>query len=318
MRDPYQVLGVPKTASEEEIKSAYRQLAKKFHPDMNPGKKEVELKFKEISVAYDLLSDATKRARYDRGEVDAQGNDRPGAGAAYSRARSARSASGSETGFEDFISEDIFADLFGGTKARGSRFQGSWGAGADPFAGAREKAKGADLQETLLVSFAESALGTKKRVKLGTGKTIEINVPAGTESGSKLRLKGQGYPGLQDGQAGDALIEIQVEPHPFYVRKGQDLQLELPVTFYEAVLGGVVETPTLDGPVEIKIPKGANSGTTLRLRGKGVADPQGVRGDQYVKLKVILPDGADEQLTRFAEKWAKDHSYDPRKKAGIG
>lgn len=317
MRDPYTVLDVSRTASDDEIKKAYRALAKKYHPDLNPGKKDIESKFKEISAAYDILGDTEKRAKFDRGEMDASGNESRGGGA-YQQYRSAQQQWRQPGGgaAEDFAAEDIFADLFGGMRAKGTRFHGNWGAGNDPFAGAREKAKGADVQETLRVSFTEAALGAKKRLSLPTGKIIEINVPAGTESGTKLRLKGQGYAGFREGSSGDVLVDILVEPHPFFVRKGQDVHMDLPVTLYEAVQGATVQVPTLEGPVEIKVPKWANSGATLRLRGKGISDPQGVRGDQYVKIKIMLPEMQDENLAKFIQKWAQNAPYDPRKKLG--
>ena len=316
MRDPYTTLGVKSGASEEEIKSAYRALAKKYHPDLNPGKKDIEQKFKEINAAYDILSSPEKRAKFDRGEMDSQGNEtKTNYGYRNYGGRAGRAST--ETPFGDFSSEDIFADLFGGVRAKGTRFHSNWGEGADPFAGARERAKGADTNEYITVSFSEAAFGTKKRIKLQGGKTVELSIPAGTESGRKMRLKGQGYPGLQEGSAGDCIVEIQVDPHPYFTTKGSDIYLDLPVTLYEAVLGATVQSPTLESPVEIKIPKGSNTGTTLRLRGKGIPDPQGVRGDQYVKLKIVLPDAADDQLVKFTEKWAKDHAYDPRKKAGL-
>lgn len=324
MRDPYTVLGVSKSASEDDLKSAYRQLAKKFHPDLNPGKKDIELKFKEINAAYDLLSDATKRARFDRGELDAQGNENRTARRADPRTNAGGFGGAGMGGgrggndFNDFVAEDIFADLFGGVRARGTRFHSNnWGAGDDPFQGARERAKGSDTNEFVTVSFTEAAFGAKKRITLQNGKTVEITIPPATESGRKLRLKNQGHSGIQEGAAGDAIVEIQVTPHPFFTAKGSDLYLDLPVTLYEALLGGTVQVPTLDSPVEIKVPKGSNSGTTLRLKNKGVPDPQGVRGDLYVKLKVMLPDPADEQLNKFVEKWAAQYGYDPRKKAGI-
>lgn len=321
MRDPYTVLGVSKTASDDEIKSAYRALAKKFHPDLNPGKKDIEAKFKEINAAYDLLSDPDKKSKFDRGETDAQGNETRRSYRSYSGSGAGGfpgGGSGGDPSFSDFVGEDIFADLFGGVRAKGTRFHSSnWGQGSDPFAGAREKARGADTQEYVNVGFTEAALGAKKRFKLSNGKTVEIAIPPGTESGKRMRLKGQGYAGLREGQSGDAIVEINVEAHPFFTTKGSDIYLDLPITLYEAVLGASVEAPTLDGHVEIKIPKGANSGTTLRLRGKGIVDPQGVRGDQYVKLKIVLPDTPDDQLTKFTEKWMKDHSYNPRKKAGL-
>lgn len=315
MRDPYTVLGVSHTSTDDEIKSAYRNLAKKFHPDVNPGKKDIEQKFKEINAAYDILGDTDKRAKFDRGEMDSGGNERQ---QQYQQWRSNRSRGAEASGdFADFVAEDIFADLFGGTRARGTRFTGNWGVGEDPFAAAKQRSRGSDIQQALHVSFVEAAMGGRKRVSLPSGKTIEVAVPPGTENGRKLRLKGQGQGGQREGSAGDAIIEIHVEPHPFFTAKGQDIHLELPVTFYEASLGAAVTTPTLEGPVEIKIPKGSNSGTVLRLRGKGIPDPQGARGDQYVKLKVILPDPSDESFTKFAEKWAQNHPYDPRKKAGM-
>jgi DnaJ-class molecular chaperone len=314
MRDPYTTLGVKTSATDDEIKQAYRALAKKYHPDLNPGKKDVEHKFKEVNAAYDILGDAEKRAKYDRGELDADGNARASGYNYRSAGNTGRTGSAN---FDDFVSEDIFSDLFGGGRARGTRFHGNWGMGEDPFAGAREKAKGADIQEVLRVTFAEAALGARKRMTLATGKTIEVAVPAGSETGSKLRLKGQGYAGIAEGRGGDAIIEIQVEPHPYFNRKGQDVHVELPITLYEAVLGANVPVPTLDGTVEVKIAKGSNSGANLRLRGKGIADPQGLRGDQYIRLKIMLPDAADEQLEKLVEKWAKNVTYDPRKKAGI-
>lgn len=312
MRDPYTVLGVKTSASDDDIKQAYRALAKKYHPDLNPGRKDIESKFKEVNAAYDILGDTDKRARFDKGEIDAQGNQR--AGATYNTRTYTKANQGP---FEDFSSEDIFADLFGGMRAKGTRFHGNWGTGADPFAGAREKAKGGDIHEKLSVTFAEAALGTKKRVTNGAGKTIEVTIPPASETGSKLRLKGQGYPGFQEGRAGDAIYEIIVEPHPWFTRKGLDIHMDLPITLYEAVLGANVEIPTLDGKVEIKIPKGSNAGALLRVRGKGAADPQGARGDQYVRLKIVLPDVQDEQLGKFAEKMASARPYEPRKKAGM-
>jgi DnaJ-class molecular chaperone len=315
MRDPYTVLGISRTASEEEIKTAYRGLAKKYHPDLNPGKKDVELKFKEINAAYDVLGDVEKRAKFDRGEVDASGNEQRQQ--QYQQWRSGRQSSTQD--FSDFVGEDIFADLFGGMRAKGTRFTGNpnWGQGEDPFGGARAKARGADVQQALHVTFGEAALGAKKRVTLPTGKTIEVTVPPGSENMRKLRLKGQGQSGVREGSSGDAIIEIHIEPHPYFTAKGQDIHMELPVTFYEASLGASVPTPTLEGTVEIKIPKGSNSGSTLRLRGKGIPDPQGIRGDQYVKLRVMLPDATEEPFNKFSEKWAKDHPYDPRKKSGM-
>ncbi|MDR3423525.1 MAG: DnaJ C-terminal domain-containing protein [Alphaproteobacteria bacterium] len=307
MPDPYQILGVSKTSSASEIKSAYRKLAKKLHPDVNPGRKDIEQKFKEVTAAYDLLSDADKRARFDKGEIDAQGQERGFGGGGYERAyRHAGHGAGGADPFSAFGGmEDIFAEFMGGGRARR-------GFGAGGATGAR----GSDVTYTIGVSFVEACLGGKKRVTLNNDKTLDITIPPGVEEGHKLRLKGQGLPGLGGG-AGDAIVEIHIEPHPFFTRKGRDIHLECPVSLPEAVLGANVTVPTLDGHVAVKVPKGANSGTTLRLKGKGVRGSTGA-GDMFVKLKIVLPAPVPQDLTDWIEKWAKKNAYDPRKKAGFG
>lgn len=310
MANPYQILGVAKGATADEIKSAYRKLAKKLHPDVNPGKKDIEQKFKEVTSAYDLLSDPQKRARFDRGELDDMGNER-----AYSRARGGADpfASGMRGGFgrrggatEDFASggfnpEDILAEFFGGGRRGG-------GGGQQTRA-----AKGEDVHYNLAVPFLEAALGEKKRLTLNNGKTVDVNIPAGSESGHKLRLRGLGNPGAE---AGDAIIEIQVEPHPYFSRKDFDIVLEAPISISEALTGASIQVPTLSGQVAVKVPKHANSGATLRLKGKGVARPTGDFGDMLVKLKIVLPENVTADLTEFMENYAKKHPYDPRKKLG--
>ena len=304
MSDPYQILGVSKTASASEIKSAYRKLAKKLHPDVNPGNKEVEQKFKEITAAYDLLSDADKRARYDRGEVDAQGQERGFSGGAWRNAGSRHSARGGEDPFAGFGGmEDIFAEFMGGGRQRR-------GAGK----GAHEQARGSDMTYTTQVPFVTACLGGKQRVTLTNDKTVEIIVPAGVEDGHKLRLRGQGLVGM-GGTAGDAIVEIRIDAHPFFTRKDRDISLDLPISLPEAVLGASVTVPTLDGHVAVKIPKGANAGTTLRLKGKGVDGA--TAGDMFVKVKITLPEPVPQDLTDFIEKWAKKNAYDPRQKAGF-
>jgi DnaJ-class molecular chaperone len=283
MRDPYQVLGVAKTASAEEIKKKYRQLAKKLHPDLNPGNAEAAAKFKDISAAYDLLSDAQKRARYDRGEIDASGAERPER--QYYRTY-AESAEGAKYG-NPFEAEDLFADLFG--RARGGR---------------EFKIRGTDVSYVLPVDFIEAAAGAKKRVTMADGTVLDVNIPAGTEDRQTLRLKGQGQPGFGGAEPGDAYIEVHIQPHAFFTRKDNDVHLELPVSLGEAVLGGKITVPTIDGDVAMTIPKGSNTGTTLRLKGRGILDRKSrQRGDQYVKLKVVLPEGADPELARFVESW---------------
>jgi DnaJ-class molecular chaperone len=284
MRDPYQVLGVAKTASADEIKKKYRQLAKKLHPDLNPGNAEAAAKFKDISAAYDLLSDAQKRARYDRGEIDASGAERPER--QYYRSY-ADSAEGAKYGSQ-FENDDLFSELFG--RARGGR--GDF------------KIRGTDVSYTLPVDFIEAAAGAKKRVTMADGKVLDLSIPAGTDDRQTLRLKGQGQPGFGGAEAGDAYIEVHIQPHAYFTRKDSDVHLELPISLGEAVLGGKITVPTIEGDVTMTVPKGSNTGTTLRLKGRGILDRKSKqRGDQYVKLKVVLPEGADPELTRFVETW---------------
>ncbi|MBB6253964.1 DnaJ C-terminal domain-containing protein [Nitrospirillum iridis] len=295
MRDPYQILGVGRSASAEDIKQAYRRLAKQFHPDLNPGRADIELKFKEANGAYSLLSDPDKRARYDRGEIDASGAERPDR--SFRRAYAGAGRPG-DFDFED----DPFADIFGAARKRTSGV----------------KARGSDVAYSVTVPFTEACLGSKRRLALSTGKSIDINIPPGTQDQQKLRLKGQGLAGLGGAGAGDAIVEVHVTPHPYFVRREDDIHLDVPVTLHEALLGATIKVPTLDGAVQVKVPKTANSGTTLRLKGKGVANPErGTQGDQYVKLTVVLPDRPDAELQAFIEKWAKTHDYDVRRKAGL-
>jgi len=305
MRDPYHVLGLTKSASAEDIKQAYRRLAKMYHPDLNPGRPDIEQRFKDVSGAYNILSDSDKRAKFDRGEIDANGNERP-----MHRAYSGTGRAGGGPDFSGFDTDDLFTDLFGSGRRRA-------GAGAGP--GSSFKSRGTDIAYSVTVPFAEAALGTKRRINLSTGKSIDVTIPPGTEDQQKLRLKGQGMSGIGGGPAGDAIVEIHVELHPFFVRKEFDIHLELPVSLPEAVLGATIKVPTLDGQVAVKVPRGSNTGSTLRLKGKGIPDPKtSIAGDQYVKLKVVLPEPPDSDLATFLERWAKDRSYDVRKKAGLG
>ncbi|WP_445681611.1 DnaJ C-terminal domain-containing protein [Radicibacter daui] len=314
MRDPYQLLGVSRDASADDIKKAYRKLAKQYHPDLNPGDSVVEQRFKEVTAAYDLLSDADKRARFDRGEIDASGQER---GFRSSSRRRNNTSAGASEGFGGFSAEDIFKDLFGdedgpfGGAARGA------GAGAGGRRG--PTSRGADVAYSITVSFIEAARGAKRRLELTTGRTIEVSIQPGTTDGQKLRLKGQGTSGFGGGGAGDAIVEVHVEPHAFFERRGNDIHVTVPVTLQEAVLGNSIEVPTIDGKVSLRIPRGSNTGTKLRLKGKGVEDATShQRGDQYVSLTVVLPQTVDDELAQFVEKWAKDHEYDVRKKAGMG
>lgn len=307
MRDPYQILGVEKTATAADIKSAYRKLAKKLHPDVNPGRKDIEQKFKEVTSAYDLLSDEKKRARFDRGELDAQGNERGFAGAGadpFGGARNWGSYTNRGAGADPFGGinpEDIFAEFMGGARG-GARSR-------------RTTMRGEDVTYALTVPFVEAALGTKRRVTLESGKTIDVTIPAGSSENDKLRLRGQGQAGA-GGENGDAIIEIHVEPHAHFVRKDNDIHLEVPISLVEAVSGASITVPTLSGHVSLKVPAGSSSGATLRLKGKGVPSTKGIAGDMFAKLKIVLPDPVPSDLTEAIEKWAKKNDYDPRKKLG--
>jgi DnaJ-class molecular chaperone len=299
MSDPYSILGVTKTASADELKKAYRRLAKKHHPDLNPGNAESASRFKEISGAYDLLSDAEKRARYDRGEIDAGGQER--ADASYYRAHAGGPGGAKYRSAGDFDPSDIFADLF----ARGGR----GGPG-----GAEFRMRGSDLSYALTVDFVEAAKGGSKRLSFSDGRTLDVNVPAGSESGQVLRLRGQGQPGMGGGPAGDALIEITVAPHAFFKRDGLNVLVEVPVTLSEAVAGAKITVPTIEGPVSMTVPAGSNTGTKLRLRGRGIKGA--VAGDQYITLKVVLPREQDAALQDFVKTWP-GRDYDVRGPLGM-
>jgi len=301
--DLYSVLSVPKTASAEDITKAYRKLAKKLHPDLNPGDKAAEEKFKKVTAAYDILGDAEKRGRYDRGEIDASGQETP-------QQRYYREYAGGEdgaryrstAGFEDIGAfSDLFGDLFG---ERGGMRGGR---------GARFSMRGSDAQYRLDIDFLDAVNGTKTRTTLPDGGTLDVTIPPGVADGQVLRLRGKGNPGIGEGEPGDALIEIHVRPHPVFKREGNDIVLEVPITFDEAVLGGKIEVPTIGGRVFATVPPGSNTGQTLRLKGRGIKT-KGSAGDQLVKLSIILPDRIDDDLKRFAETWREAHRYDPRRK----
>jgi DnaJ-class molecular chaperone len=290
MRDPYAVLGVERGASDEAIKKAYRRLAKKLHPDVNPGNHTVEQQFKEVTAAYDLLSDPAKRARFDRGEIDAAGAER---GFHAQGARAYRRADSAGAGAGAFSFDDIISEILG----RGRR---------------ESEERLGDVSQALRLSFVEAALGGKRRITAPDGRSVDITVPAGIESGQTLRLKGQGPRGPRGVPPGDLYLDIEVAPHPFYQRKDQDIHLELPVTLTEAVLGGKITVPTIHGAVSVTVPRGSNSGATLRLKGKGIPGQAGA-GDQYVKLRVVLPEPPDQELTTFLERWGAKHPYNVRR-----
>jgi DnaJ-class molecular chaperone len=311
-RNPYEVLGVKPDASEADIRSTYRKLAKKFHPDLNPGNKQAEAKFKEISSAYEIAGDKEKRARFDKGEIDASGAEKPqnpyGEYRHYAEADAGERYRGSGfRGAENMSPEDL-EDLF---SAFGNRGGNGAGGGARQF-----KMRGEDRHYLLRVDFLDAINGAQKRLDLPGGKSLDVRIPAGLRDGQILRLGGQGGEGMGGGPAGDALIEVHVEPHPLFRREGDDIHLELPVTISEAVLGAKVAVPTADGNVTMSIPANSNSGRTLRLKGKGAPKPglKGERGDQYVTLKVMLPEQADSELAAFLKDWAPKHQYNPRGK----
>jgi len=307
MSDPYSVLGVAKTASEDDIRKAFRKLAKKHHPDLNPGDKAAEAKFKEISQANDILSDPEKRRRFDAGEIDATGAEVPPRGF-Y------RDQAGGPGGFKyqrggGHESFDDVGDIFSGIFGQGRRSGGfGFGGGEDGF-----DMGGLPVSYTLTVPFLVAARGGKQRVNLPDGRTLDIDVPEGTTDGTTLRLKGQGMPGAKGKPAGDAYVEIRVQPHAFFETRDNNIHMELPVTLTEAVLGGKVKVPTVGGPVMLNVPAGSNTGASLRLKGRGLLDRKsGQRGDQYVKLKVVLPEKPDDKLKAFLESWEAGKAYDPR------
>jgi DnaJ-class molecular chaperone len=294
---PYEVLGVKKDAGADEIRKVYRQLAKQFHPDLNPGKPEAEARFKAISAAYDLLSDPEKRGRYDRGEIDESGAERP----RYSYRSHAEGPGGGKYQPEGEIDLGDLDDLFA---AFGSARRNRGG-------GEGLRLRGGDRHYTLAVDFVEAAAGARKRLSLAADEWLDVTIPAGIEDGQVLRLRGKGGPGLGGGPPGDALIEVHVTPHAAFRRSGDDIEIELPVSLAEAVLGARVTVPTVTGPVTMTIPEGSDTGSRLRLRGKGI-QRKGREGDQYVSLKVVIGASDDAELGRFIEEWSQHHPFDPR------
>jgi len=288
-KNPYEILGVDKNASDADIKLAYRKLAKKHHPDLNPGNKEADQKFRELNAANNLLSDKEKRAAFDRGDIDMVGQPRQ-----YQQQqqqyRYRDFADGSRgrryhTTTDDFDLSDL-EGLFGGFGGRAGFGQASL-----------------DVHYIIEVDFLEAARGAKKRITMPDGKILDITIPEGVDEGQQLRLKGQGKQ-----PSGDAYVKVHIKPHPFYTRTGNDITLDLPIALHEIVLGEKIQVPTIHGPTLMTIPKGANPSAMLRLKGKGVKG-----GDQYIKLKLTMPKTIDSELEQMIQKWSETHAYNPRK-----
>ncbi|WP_072394043.1 J domain-containing protein [Hyphomicrobium sp. CS1GBMeth3] len=301
MADPYKVLGVARDASQDDIRKAYRMAAKETHPDLNPGKPEAEERFKAINAAYDIIGDADKRKRYDAGEIDETGAERQPERHFYREyaeadpnIRYSQRGPGRGDGQADF-DYDIFADLFRGRGERG-------GFRMPPH----------DVRYALEVDFLDAVNGARKTVSMPDGKTLDIAIPAGISDGQVLRLKGQGLPG-SEGKTGDAYVEISVRPHPTFTRDGHDILTMLPVSLGEALNGARVRVETVDGPVDLTVPKGVKDGAHLRLRSKGVSrGKDDGRGDQLVKIHIVPPEGADDALAQFMAEWEKAHPQNPR------
>ena len=307
-QDPYKELGVARGASAEDIKKAFRKLAKKHHPDANPGDKAAEEKFKRLSGAFDILSDADKRRKFDAGEIDAEGRE------------TARSygpnpfgeGGGRSANFEGVDINDILGEMFGGRGQRGGG--GPFGGGFGGHSGGPGgfPSRGSDVRAQVELDLIEAIHGGKKRLAFSDGRTLDVTIPKGALEGQVLRLRGQGSPGRAG--PGDALIELSVRPHPIWKREGEQLVMDLPISVPDAVLGGKVEAQTPDGPVTLTVPKGSNSGATLRLRGRGAPLGPDRRGDLLARLVVSLPETPDAELERFAETWREERPYTPSRR----
>ena len=315
MRDPYEVLGVPRSANAAAIKSAFRKLAKKYHPDANKDDPKAAARFAELNSANEIIGDADKRKQFDSGEIDAEGKPRfqgfPGGGprgrAGGFETHTFRTGGGPGAGGGGF--EDILNSMFGAANARAGR-SGAGGGGARFEFDPGTMAMDLDVSVSMSVSLEESVKGAEKRVRLPTGKELNVKIPPGVVVGQLIRLKGQGET-AQGHPPGDLLITISIAPHPFFKVDGSDVRLDLPITLYEAVLGGKVRVPTLGSAVELSIPKNTSSGRTFRLKGKGLPKAGG-NGDLLVTIRIMLPDGNDSELEALMQKWRDAHPYNPR------
>ena len=298
--DPYSILGVARSASDDDVRRAFRKLAKDLHPDVRPGDNEAAEKFKRVSQAYDILGDSEKRRKFDRGEIDASGEVRRG----YQTAGGARGRgpyAGGQGPADDLGFGDIFSEFFGAGQRTGAR---------GGFA-----RRGQDVRYSLEVEFMEAAVGGRRRITLPSGGSLDLNIPAGTSDGQVLRLRGKGQAGIGGGDPGDALVEIQVRPHKTFERIGDDILSDLPISLDEAVLGAKIEIETISGRVNVAVPKGASSGQTLRLRGKGIDNAgTGKTGDHLVRLQIVMPKKIDDSLSYFISNWRQTNGYNPRER----
>jgi DnaJ-class molecular chaperone len=322
MRDPYQVLGVPRGAAAGQIKSAYRKLAKKHHPDANKNDPNAADRFAEVNAAYEILGDEAKRKQFDAGEIDAEGKPRFTGFEGVHPGGFGGAGAGPDVHFETFTwgpqgpqrgggqgrggfggIDDILKEMMGGR----ARARGGTAFEPEEFA----VPPGQDATASVTISLSDLAHGGSRRVRLPTGKEVDVKIPKGLTDGQQIRLKGQGFANMQ-GVAGDAIVTVHIAKHPNFERDGSNIKLDLPVTLYEAVLGGKVRVPTLSGAVELAIPANTNGGRTFRLRGKGLPDKQGT-GDLLVTVRIVLPEKSDSQLDELMRKLREDAPYDPRK-----
>ena len=311
-RDPYQELGVLRTATAAEIRKAFHKLAKENHPDTNPGNKAAEERFKKVSAAFDIVGDVEKRKKYDAGQIDTDGRETggfspggpwgPQSGAGFGAGQPGRGGFRTET-FEGENLGDILGEMFGGGRGR----PGGTGGGFGGFS-----QRGSDVRAKLEIDLVDAIRGGRQRIAFSDGRTIDVTIPKGAQEGQTLRLKGQGSPGRSG--AGDAFIEIAIKPHAIYRQEDGALVMDLPIAFYDAVLGGKVEAPTPDGPVTLTVPQGSNTGARLRLKGRGLSDAKGHRGDLYAKLVVTLPDAPDAALEAFAAEQKAKRPYTPKRR----
>jgi DnaJ-class molecular chaperone len=332
MRNPYDVLGVSKNASPDEIKKAFRKHAKKLHPDANKSDPKTAVKFAELNAAYEIVGDEDKRKAFDRGEIDAEGKPRFHGFEGFG-ARPGGAGTGRDGHFESFsfgpegvrrsggrggqgpggfgAFEDILSSVFGGMAGGRNGARADFGQPFTPEDFARPGA-GRDVSADVTITLDEAAHGATRRVQLPTGKDVEVKVPAGLADGQQIRLKGQGFPGASGGPAGDAMVVVHIAPHPRFKVDGGNLRVEVPITLYEAVLGGKVRVPTLDGAVDLAIPPATNAGRTFRLKGKGMPAKAGAPGDLFATVRIVLPDQPDPELEKLMREWRETKPYNPR------